>query len=92
LHLWDLESGENLRTFEGHTGRVNSVAVTPDGKRAISASSDNTLRLWDLESGKNLLRLVSEAPFYAVAIGPNGKLIVAGDSMGVVHFISLENM
>jgi WD40 repeat protein len=27
------------------------VAVTPDGERAISASSDQTLRVWDLGLG-----------------------------------------
>jgi WD40 repeat protein len=27
---------------------VHSVAVTPDGTRAISGSADRTLRIWDL--------------------------------------------
>jgi WD40 repeat protein len=45
-----------VRTLQGHTGWVNSVAVTADGKRAVSASADKTgpgnrlagsLELWD---------------------------------------------
>ena len=32
--------------------RVRAVAVTPDGRRAVSGSDDRTLRLWDLESGQ----------------------------------------
>src|SRR6516165_6822775 len=51
LHLWDLESGQTLRTFEGHTSRVTAVAFTRDGHRALSGSDDNTLRLWDLKDG-----------------------------------------
>ena len=30
LKLWDLETGEHIRTLEGHTGGVNAVAVTND--------------------------------------------------------------
>ena len=30
---------------------VNAVALTPDGRCAISASADYTLRVWDIESG-----------------------------------------
>jgi len=30
---------------------VEGLAVTPDGRRAVSANRDNTLRIWDLENG-----------------------------------------
>jgi WD40 repeat protein len=33
------------------------VAVTPDGRRAVSASWGHTLRLWDLESGETIRTL-----------------------------------
>src|SRR5262249_19222272 len=36
-----------VRTLEGHSESVTSVAVAPDGKRAVSASRDNTLKVWD---------------------------------------------
>ncbi len=38
LRLWDLETGESLRTLEGHTGGVTAVAVLADGRRALSGS------------------------------------------------------
>ena len=38
LRLWDLATGETLRTLEGHTGGVNAVAVLADGSRALSGS------------------------------------------------------
>ncbi|KAH9926918.1 WD40-repeat-containing domain protein [Fomitopsis serialis] len=41
-----------LRSLKGHKGRVNSVAVHPSGKLALSVGKDRTLRMWDLMRGK----------------------------------------
>lgn len=41
-----------LRSLRGHKGRVNSVAVHPSGKVALSVGQDRTLRMWDLMRGK----------------------------------------
>src|SRR5262245_32761170 len=35
-----------LNVFGGHSQRVNGVAISADGKRAVSASWDSTLRYW----------------------------------------------
>ncbi|KAG6381767.1 hypothetical protein JVT61DRAFT_373 [Boletus reticuloceps] len=37
---------------KGHKGRVNSVAIHPSGKVALSVGHDKTLRMWDLMRGK----------------------------------------
>ncbi len=43
-----MASGRELKTFAGNGQDVTSVAVTPDGKRAVSASWDQTLKVWEL--------------------------------------------
>src|SRR4051794_17938340 len=50
------------------------MAVTPDGKQAISTSSDNTLKVWDLESGR-LHRTLDghSSAVYGVAVTRDGK-------------------
>ena len=43
-----------LRTMKGHKARINSVAVHPSGKVALSVGKDRTLRMWDLMRGKGV--------------------------------------
>jgi WD40 repeat protein len=79
MRLWDLETGTVLRRFEGHTGPVNSVAMLPDGWRALSASDDRTLRLWDLETGAELRRFEGHVgPVFSVAVLLDGRRAISG--------------
>jgi len=57
LHLWDLESGEELRVLSGHHGLLTSVAFSPDGSKALTADWAGRVLLWDLESGAQRLHV-----------------------------------
>ncbi len=71
-------NGALLRTLTGHRDSVNAVAITPDGKQAVSASGDNTLKLWDLATGEELATLTGHSDSVnAVAITPDGKQAVS---------------
>src|SRR5262249_7241372 len=52
VHLWDLEAGEQVRTFGGHTGQVQSVGFSPTGHRAVTPAGDKTVRVWELPPGR----------------------------------------
>ena len=45
LKIWELEPRRELHTLTGHSSPVHGVAVTPDGRRAVSASLDRTLKV-----------------------------------------------
>lgn len=67
-----------LRTLAGHMREVLAVAVTPDGRCAISASGDGTLRMWDLETGTTLHTLRGHTKaVVAVAVTPDGRRAIS---------------
>ena len=67
-----------LRTLTGHTQGVTAVAVAPDGRHAISASWDETLKVWDLESGEELHTLQGHTgPVLDVAVTPDGHRAIS---------------
>jgi WD40 repeat protein len=92
LRVWDLESGQCLATFEGHTGGVQAVAVTPDGKMIVSSSVDMTLKVWDLESGQCIFNLIGHSGYGGgLAITPDGKKVVSGSGDKTLKVWDLES-
>jgi hypothetical protein len=77
----DLESARQSGTAKGHADSVLSVQVGPNGRLAVSGSSDSTLKVWDLESGRELRTLVGHAlSLNTVAMSPDGRIAVSASS------------
>jgi WD40 repeat protein len=79
IRMWDLESGSMVRVFEGHSGMIGDISVSPDGKLMASVSWDSSLRIWNLSSGEQMQTW--QAPrgrFNAVSFSPNGKHLLTG--------------
>jgi len=66
--------------LSGHTDWVRSVAFSPDGKRIVSGSDDNSLRLWDAVKGVPLNEPLTghTGRVTSVAFAPDGKHLVSG--------------
>jgi len=73
-----------LRILEGHTDDVIRVRMSPDGRRAVSGSSDKTLRVWDLETGECLRILKGHTGSVGcVCVSSNGRRAVSGSFDGL---------
>jgi WD40 repeat protein len=80
-----------LRTLAGHTDSVLAVAVYAEGRRAISASDDHTLKLWDLETGAELRTLAGHGGgFTAVAVYAEGRRAISASDDRTLKLWDLE--
>jgi WD40 repeat protein len=76
---WDLSSGNAVRKFEGHSGGVLALALSPDGRRLLTGGDDKTIRLWDTASGKELAKLTGHADTVScLAFSADGRRAVSG--------------
>lgn len=78
-------------TLEGHEEGIWACAITPDGRRLISASRDKTLRVWDLQSGEALAVLRGhEADVRGCAVMPDGRRVVSASADRTLEIWDLE--
>ncbi|MGB3191188.1 MAG: WD40 repeat domain-containing protein, partial [Limnoraphis sp.] len=50
IKVWNLQTGELIRTLKGHGGPVFSVSISNDSKTIVSGSDDNTIKVWNIET------------------------------------------
>jgi WD40 repeat protein len=76
LSLWDLKKGKLAAELAGHKGHVRSVALSRDGKFALSRGDDKFIKLWQVPSGKPLKSFEDPGgAFSEVSFSPDDKLM-----------------
>jgi hypothetical protein len=79
--------------LDGHTGSVNSVAISGNGQTIVSGSDDETVKIWNLGGdGSWVLKQTLDShagPVNSVAISGNDQTIVSGSVDKAVKIWSL---
>jgi WD40 repeat protein len=57
VRIWDPASGTARHTLTGHTGKVQTLVVAPDGSWLATADNAGELRIWDPARGVPLTSL-----------------------------------
>ncbi|MFN6564062.1 MAG: protein kinase domain-containing protein [Nostoc sp. ChiSLP01] len=70
----------------GHSGWINSIAISPDGQTLISASSDMTIKVWSLKDGEEIYTItIDEDVVRCLVITPDGHTLVSGSNRGIIQ-------
>ncbi|MBZ5521961.1 MAG: TIR domain-containing protein [Acidobacteriia bacterium] len=70
-----------LQVATGHQNHVLGCAWSPDGRRILSSSADNTLRIWDASSGQTLVTFFGHQNYvWSCAWSPDGRRILSSSA------------
>lgn len=77
VRIWDVASGQQLDTFGTEFRRLETLALSPDGKTALLDYWDATV-LWDIEAGRQLRMWADfESGLYPPVLSPDGRTLVS---------------
>ncbi|MCJ1280582.1 hypothetical protein MMC21_008411, partial [Puttea exsequens] len=80
------------QTLQGHTGSVETIAFSPDGKRLASGSLDGTIKLWDAASGQLQQTLQGHTgSVRTIAFSPDGKQLASGSDDETIKLWDAES-
>jgi WD40 repeat protein/energy-coupling factor transporter ATP-binding protein EcfA2 len=81
------------RILSGHSGRVGSVAFSPDGKTLASGNGNGTIILWDIETGQQLGQPLKEHPdsVLSLAFSPDGKTLASSSYEGGIKLWDVQS-
>jgi len=80
IEMWDVKSGQLIKTIEGYSEAIRKIAVSPEEKM-VSLSYDHKLKVWDLATGKLLFRLEDHPYACGIAVTSDGRAISAGGTL-----------
>jgi len=74
----DVLTGREVTTLRGHSNAITCAALSPDGQRVLTGSTDRTARMWDLATGQELFSVRHDREIYSVLFSPDGGTVVTG--------------
>lgn len=81
IYIWNVSTGESIKTLKGHKNDVLCTSFSPDGKFLASGDEDGVIILWDVNTGKKIQSLFGHKDnVNCISFSPDGKYIVSGGS------------
>ena len=78
--------------LRGHIGPVGVSSFSPDGRRIVTASDDNTARVWDSETGEEIVLLKAHSgSVYSASFSPDGRRIVTASADNTARLWDAES-
>ncbi len=78
IHIWDTNTGAELRTLRGHTDWVTALAFHPDGGSLLSAGVDHVARVFELNRTEESVRIGHAKAARTVAVSRDGRFALSG--------------
>jgi len=87
IKIWDVTTGEMLKTLEGHTNFVFCVNFNPQSNLIVSGSFDESVRIWDVKEGEAFVLFIVLLMLTSSLKGKCLKTLPAhSEPVSAVHF------
>ncbi|WP_427161325.1 TIR domain-containing protein [Aliinostoc sp. HNIBRCY26] len=92
VNIWEVISGELLRTLTGHTDIVTTIDLSADNQILVSGSADRTFKTWHLSTGKLIRTFTGHSDWVTtVVISKDGKIIASGSADQTIKLWYMSN-
>lgn len=91
--LWDIETGQQLTSFVGHTGDVMSISLCNDNSRTfVSGACDASAKVWDIRDGMCRQTFTGhESDINAVSYFPSGADFATGSDDATCRLFDIRS-
>lgn len=92
IRVWEVVTGEQLKSLTGHNHTVRGLAVLPDGRRVVTAGWGGSVRLWDINEGTEIRRYVGhKGQVWWAACDADGKRLLTGGEDRTIRLWDIES-
>jgi WD40 repeat protein len=90
--IWNMDSGENIMTGEGHKDWISTLDFHPAGSHLITAGSDRNLKLWDFIGSQIAYTFtnVHTGPIWKVKFHDTGDFALSAGGDGVIKLYDMH--
>ena len=86
IRLWDVATGEPLKTLTVNTDADSSLCWSPDGQTLAMGSLDSTIRLWDIASGEPFKMLIAHTDVvFSLCWSLDGQTLASASQDGTIQ-------
>ena len=91
VQVWDLNTESSLQKLP-HTASVTAVALSADGKTALTSTSDGNLRLWEITSEKVIAKGPCSTRIFSLEMNNGGIVTALSETWIHIHFLESADL
>lgn len=89
--VWDVLNRNFHDIFKGHTKKIRTLAITPNGRMIASGSDDKTIRVWDVNTATEMLTFASD-DMLGLSFSMDGKLLASTSSRSRIRLWDMSTI
>jgi|GEM_PF-1430809 len=91
--LWDLETGDRIRVYNGHQNVIRDIVFSNDETMFASVGEDNLVRVWSADDGDPITTFTDHdnKELNAVCYTPDDQIVIYGSQDKTIKFRRIHN-